>query len=66
MYLTQNSRLTKKGEWVDVVSKPHPHVWLVRNSRGDVHSVRVDILSDDKPIEEVKIEVKEINLFNQI
>jgi len=65
-YLTTNTRLTAIGEQVEVYANPHPNVALVINQRGERHSVRVDILSDEPVVDYVVEVIEEPNLFNQI
>ncbi len=65
-YLTTNTRLTARGEQVEVYANPHPQVSLVINQRGEKHSVRTDFLSDAPVVDYIVQVIEEPNLFNQL
>lgn len=64
-YILTTTKYAKRGDLVTVISDRVTAV-IVEDVNGFRFSVRSDNLSEDKPPEIVVVEVKPIDLFNQI
>lgn len=64
-YLLTTTKYAKRGDEVQVVSD-RGTACIVEDVNGSRFSVRSDNLSEKKPPEIVVVEVKPIDLFNQI
>ncbi len=64
-YLLTTTKYAKLGDLVTVISD-RGTACIVEDENGNRFSVRADLLGEEEPPEIVVVEVKPIDLFNQI
>jgi hypothetical protein len=64
--LTVRPKYAQVGEVVTVVNDTHLPVLICRSANGNLFPCRVEDVGEEKPVIEVPIIIKPIDLFNQI